>query len=130
MKIGGYTFTDEWKRLTLGGGVLGAVYLLIAVPTGLSAAVNRVLPPILGTLGSVLLGCAALFINTLLLELTVKAVPRRGVKLYTLSYLARYLLMGIVIVVGFAFLDPFAVFVVLLSPKVTYLFCALTGKGT
>ena len=45
------------------------------------------------------------------------------------SYLFGTLLAGVVLAVGFAFFDPFAVFVVLVSPKITYLVCALAGIG-
>ena len=128
MKLNKYIFSDEWKKLTLGGGIVGLIYLLIAIPTGLSGLVNRALFPPVGSLCGVLFGCAVLFLNTLLLEWTVKSVPRRGVKLYTLSYQARYLMKGAALFVGFAWLDPFAVFAVLFSPKITYLFCALTEK--
>ena len=94
MKLNKHIFSDEWKRLTLGGGIVGLIYLLIAIPTGLSGLVNRALFPPVGSLCGVLFGCAVLFLNTLLLEWTVKSVPQRGVKLYTLSYLARYLMKG------------------------------------
>ena len=72
-----------------------------------------------------------LIINALLLEMTVRALASRAnaQRFYRLSYIGRYLLAGVALTVGFAFLDPFAVFVVLISPKITYLVCALAGIG-
>ena len=122
---------SEWLRLLIGGAAAGLVYLAVALPTGLSGAVSRIELPVIGSLCGVLCGCIFLVVNALLLEATVRRIAsgRSGPGLYRLSYAGRYLLAGVVLAVGFAFFDPFAVFVVLVSPKITYLVCALAGIG-
>ena len=122
---------SEWRRLVIGGAAVGMIYLVVALMTGLSAAVSRLDPPVLGSLCGIVCGCIFLAVNTLLLHVTIKRIAsgRSGPGIYRLSYAGRYLLAGVVLAVGFAFFDPFAVFVVLVSPKITYLVCALAGIG-
>lgn len=122
---------SEWRRLVIGGAAVGMIYLVVALMTGLSAAVSRLDPPVLGSLCGIVCGCIFLAVNTLLLHATIKRIAsgRSGPGIYRLSYAGRYLLAGVVLAVGFAFFDPFAVFVVLVSPKITYLVCALAGIG-
>lgn len=122
---------SEWRRLVIGGAAAGMIYLVVALMTGLSAAVSRLDPPVLGSLCGIVSGCIFLAVNTLLLHATIKRIAsgRSGPGIYRLSYAGRYLLAGVVLAVGFAFFDPFAVFVVLVSPKITYLVCALAGIG-
>ena len=122
---------SEWRRLVIGGAAAGMIYLVVALMTGLSAAVSRLDPPVLGSLCGIVSGCIFLAVNTLLLHATITRIAsgRSGPGIYRLSYAGRYLLAGVVLAVGFAFLDPFAVFVVLVSPKITYLVCALAGIG-
>ncbi len=121
----------EWLRLVTGGAAVGVAYLAAALPSGLSAAVSRLDPPVLGSLCGIVCGCIYLAVNMLLLHATVKRIAsgRSGPGFYRISYAGRYLLAGAVLAVGFAFFDPFAVFVVLISPKITYLVCALAGIG-
>ena len=122
---------SEWRRLVIGGAAVGMIYLVVALMTGLSAAVSRLDPPVLGSLCGIVSGCIFLAVNTLLLHATIKRIAsgRSGPGIYRLSYAGRYLLAGVVLAVGFGFFDPFAVFVVLVSPKITYLVCALAGIG-
>ena len=122
---------SEWRRLVIGGAAVGMIYLVVALMTGLSAAVSRLDPPVLGSLCGIVSGCIFLAVTTLLLHATIKRIAsgRSGPGIYRLSYAGRYLLAGVVLAVGFAFFDPFAVFVVLVSPKITYLVCALAGIG-
>ena len=122
---------SEWQRLVIGGAAVGMIYLVVALMTGLSAAVSRLDPPVLGSLCGIVSGCIFLAVNTLLLHATIKRIAsgRSGPGIYRLSYAGRYLLAGVVLAVGFAFFDPFSVFVVLVSPKITYLVCALAGIG-
>ena len=123
--------SGEWLRMLIGGAAAGIVYLAVAVPSGLSLAASRAAVPVIGSAGGVLCGCAYLVVNALLLEMTVRSLASRpnAQRFYRLSYIGRYLLAGAALTVGFAFLDPFAVFVVLISPKITYLVSALTGLG-
>ena len=122
---------SEWRRLVIGGAAVGMIYLVVALMTGLSAAVSRLDPPVLGSLCGIVSGCIFLAVNTLLLHATIQRIAsgRSGPGIYRLSYAGRYLLAGVVLAVGFAFFDPFAVFVVRVSPKITYLVCALAGIG-
>lgn len=131
MKLHRPAFSKEWKRQLIGGAVVGGIYILIAIFTGLSEAVSRTGFPPFGTVFGVFIGCIYLVVNTLLLDLTTQRIASRThpQRFYAQSYLVRYLLAGVVLFLGFLFLDPFAVFVTLLSPKITYFFCAVCGKG-
>ena len=123
--------SGEWLRMLIGGVAAGILYLVVAVPSGLSEAASRTAEPIIGSIGGIVCGCIYLIVNALLLEMTVRALASRAnaQRFYRLSYIGRYLLAGVALTVGFAFLDPFAVFIVLISPKITYLVCALAGIG-
>lgn len=126
-----FTFSGEWKRQLAGGAVIGGIYAVVAILTGLSGTVSGTGIPALGTVLGVMLGCVYLVVNTLLLDLTNQRILR-GIstqRFYKKSYLGRYLLAGVTLFIGFMFLDPFAVFVVLISPKITYFFCGVTGLG-
>ncbi len=121
--------TSEWLRMLIGGAAAGVLYLAVAVPCGLSEAASQTVEPIIGSIGGIVCGCIYLIVNALLLEMTVRSLVLRthAQRFYRLSYIGRYLLAGVALTVGFVFLDPFAVFVVLISPKVTYLVSALAG---
>lgn len=123
--------SGEWLRMLIGGAAIGIIYLVAAVPSGLSLAASRTEIPIIGSIGGIVCGCVYLVINALLLEMTVRSLASRpnAQRFYRLSYIGRYLLAGVALTIGFAFLDPFAVFVVLISPKITYLVSALAGIG-
>lgn len=123
--------SDEWLRMLIGGAAAGIVYLAVAIPSGLSLAASRTAVPIIGSVGGIVCGCVYLVVNALLLEMTVRSLATRpnAQRFYRLSYIGRYLLAGVALTVGFAVLDPFAVFVVLISPKITYLVSALVGIG-
>ena len=126
-----YTFSGEWKRLLTGGAAVGGIYAVIAILTGPSETVRGTGIPAVGTILGAALGCVYLVVNTLLLDLTNQRILR-GIstqRFYKKSYLGRYLLAGVTLFLGFMFLDPFAVFAVLISPKITYFFCGVTGAG-
>ena len=96
---------SEWRRLVIGGAAVGMIYLVVALMTGLSAAVSRLDPPVLGSLCGIVSGCIFLAVNTLLLHATIKRIAsgRSGPGIYRLSYAGRYLLAGVVLAVGLLF---------------------------
>lgn len=130
MKLHCPTFLKEWKRQLIGGAAVGGIYTLIAVLTGLSDTVSRTAFPPAGTVLGVLVGCIYLVVNFLLLDLSSQRIAKGAAsrRFYLQSYLGRYLWAAVVLVIGFMYLDPFAVFVTMLAPRVTYLFYAVTGK--
>ncbi len=130
MKLHLPSFSKEWKRQLIGGAAVGGLYLVIALLTGLTDKVSRTAFPPLGSILGVAVGCIYLVLYFLLLEyasgrIASGALAERG---YLKGYLSRYLLAAAALLVGFIRLDPFAVFVTMLSPRITYLFCVLTGR--
>lgn len=113
-----------------GGFAIGGIYTVIAVLTGLSNFSSQTAIPLVGTVLGVLMGCVYLIVYFLLLDLSSRHIAK-GIasrRFYLQSYLGRYLWAAVILVIGFLYLDPFAVFVTMLAPRATYLFCAVSGK--
>lgn len=79
-----------------------------------------------------LLGTIYAVLNHLALAYTVKRLTdktcARARIYYILSYVLRFGTAAFFLIVGFAYLNPFAVFVPMLSPKVGYYFMGFSGK--
>jgi len=77
-----------------------------------------------------LIGTLYAIINQVVLWHTVNGLVRKArVKLsYGVSYMIRFIAAAICLTIGFLYLNPFAVVVPMLAPKVGYYFMAFTGK--
>lgn len=60
-------------------------------------------------------------------RLTDKSVARARI-FYIVSYLFRFGVTAVCLTVGFVLLNPFAVFIPMLSPKIGYYFMGFSGK--
>jgi len=124
------SISNEWKRSLIGGSIIGMIYVIIAAVTGLSDFASRTSLPIIGSILGAVLGCVYLIVYFIMLEIASQNMASGfySKKYFTRSYVYRYLFAGVILFIGFMFFDPFAVFAVMLSPRITYLFLVFIGK--
>ncbi len=84
----------------------------------------------LKAISGLIIGTIYAILNHMALWYTVQGLSgKKRVKLsYGLSYMIRFAVAGICLVIGFLYLNPFAVVVPMLAPKAGYYFMAFTGK--
>ena len=77
-----------------------------------------------------IIGTIYAILNHIALWYTIKGLSgKTRVKFsYAISYTVRFAVAGICLVIGFLYLNPFAVVVPMLAPKAGYYFMAFTGK--
>lgn len=104
-----------WKRMLLAALAIDGIFLLAALVFGF---LNW--QAILG----LLLGTGYAVGNELALAYSLRQLlereEHRAKRYYLVSYLLRFLAAGLVLSIGFAWLNPFAVFFPMLAPKAKY----------
>ena len=77
-----------------------------------------------------IIGTLYAILNHIALWYTIKGLPgKTRVKFfYGISYSVRFIVAGVCLVIGFLYLNPFAVVIPMLAPKAGYYFMAFTGK--
>lgn len=117
-------FAPNLRVVAAAAAFLDAVFILISALCLEQVDSKIFLGLLLGTIYAVL--------NHLALAYTVKCLTDKSTArariFYIFSYLLRFSAAAICLVVGFVFLNPFAVSVPMLSPKVGYYFMGFSGK--
>ena len=117
-------FAPNLRVVTAAAVFLDAVFILISALCWEQVDGKILLGLLLGTIYAVS--------NHLALAYTVKRLTdtstARARIFYILSYLLRFGAAAVCLAVGFVWLNPFAVFIPMLSPKVGYYFMGFSGK--
>ena len=117
-------FTPNLRVVAIAAALLDVVFILIFALFVGQMDSKIFLGLLLGTIYAVL--------NHLALAYTVKHLTKKiGIRasiFYVVSYFLRFGIAAGCLAVGFVYLNPFAVFVPMLSPKVGYYFMAFFGK--
>ena len=117
-------FAPNLRVVAAAAAFLDAVFILI-VTLFFDGADWKILLGLL--LGSVYAVCNHLALAYTVKRLTNRTKGRAGL-FYMASYLLRFGAAAAFLAVGFAYLNPFAVFVPMLAPKVGYYFMGFSGK--